>query len=70
MNVSPTRQAILDDLANVHRWPDGNDYHRAVGREWKVTKAVAWLVDHGLIEPDPADADLDVRRYRIKENPR
>lgn len=64
MNISPTRQAILDNLGNVWRHMDGEDYHQTMGRRWKVTAQVRWLLANGLIEENPDDADLHVRGYR------
>lgn len=64
MNLTDRRRILLADIGNVTRWLDGDDYHRAMGRKWKVTADIRKFLDAGLIEPDPDDEDLDLRGYR------
>ena len=63
--VSPRRLDLLQNLDEVSRWPDGSSTRRFAGRNWKVDADVAWLAEAGLIEVNPADADLDVQGYSL-----
>lgn len=61
--ISPRRLDLLQNLAGVSRWPDGDSSYRSMGRSWKVNADIAWLIAAGMVEVNPADADLDIKGY-------
>lgn len=63
-HVSPRRLELLAHIGDVALWPGGDSKRYVLGRNWKVTADVNWLVGAGLVEVNPDDDDLDLKGYR------
>ncbi len=64
VNLTPKRRDLLANIGDVS-YMDGRDPERyALGRLWKVTADVRWLLNAELIEHDPDTDDLDFKGYR------
>lgn len=62
--ITPRRHDLLANIGDVGHWPDGVDKRYTLGRFWRASHDVVWLLGAGLIELDPETENLNVKGYR------